>query len=85
MLMATKTETPVEKAEKLLPVIDSIWVGTLSGNEAQEVIKEGNLVLHELKQLIEGSEKLDLYLPKLIESLRETIKEAQKEISRCEI
>ena len=76
MLMATKTETPVEKAEKLLPQIDSIFCGTLSGEEAREVIREGKSILRELKQLENGGASIKL----LIESLKISIELAKGEI-----
>ncbi len=70
-MLMRKTETPVEMAERLLPVIDSIFCGSLSGEKAGMVIREGESVLRKLNQADHGL---------LIESLRVSIELAKKEV-----
>ncbi|MBI4085396.1 MAG: hypothetical protein HY432_02755 [Candidatus Liptonbacteria bacterium] len=84
-------ETPAERAERLLPKIDSIFCGTLSGKEADDVIREGESVLRELEQFVEalegsvtsteGRELPSGQLRQLIESLSVSITLARKEAS----
>ena len=76
MLMMVKKVASVERAESLLPIIDSIFCGTLSGKEAEKSIREGELVLRELKQLKDSGASIKL----LIESLDVSIELAKKEI-----
>ncbi|HUX36079.1 MAG TPA: hypothetical protein VMV71_03540 [Candidatus Paceibacterota bacterium] len=75
-------KTLVQTGEELLPRIDSIFLGTLSGDGAREVIREGISILRELKQMASCRHNQSLFL--LIESLQESIKEARKELKRCE-
>ncbi|MDO8664047.1 MAG: hypothetical protein Q7K44_00625 [Candidatus Liptonbacteria bacterium] len=74
--MSTKIETPVERAEKLLPQIDRIFLGSLFGKEARAVIREGRSVLRELVQLKNGEASINL----LIESLKLSIQMAREEV-----
>ncbi len=74
--MLMRIETPVEIAEKLLPRIDSIFCGSLSGKEADKVIREGESVLCELEQLQNREASVEY----LIESLKTSIELAKEEI-----
>ncbi len=77
MLMRLSSETQVEKAEKLLPQIDQIFLGSLYGKEARKAIREGISILKELVQLKNGEASVKL----LIESLKLSIDMARKEVA----
>lgn len=81
MLMVT--ENPVKDAEDILPRIDRIFLGVAASPspvDAIKLIKDGKLVLKELKQWASNQEKPTNDLLELIESLGVSIELAEKEI-----
>ncbi len=77
MLMRLGVEALMERAERLLPQIDSIFCGTLSGKEARVVLCEGKSVLVGLT----GSKNGEASVKLLIESLKLSIDMARKEVA----
>lgn len=78
MLMEIKPP-PIDflgQAEKILPRIDSVFCGKLSGEEAMVVIREGERILYELKRI----SRPDNLVSDMIASLANSIEMARKEI-----
>lgn len=76
MLMRSGVETLMKRAEKLLPQIDSIFCGTLSGKKARVVLREGESVLVGLTESKSGEASIN----DMIESLTLSIRMAEEEI-----